>query len=287
MAQIINGKLRAAQIKEELKERVLKLKEQGIIPKLSVVLIGEDPASQIYVSLKAKDCEEVGIVSEVHRLPSNVREEIAVDLLKGLNADQSIHGLMVQIPIPKHLNERKLLDIISPHKDVDGLGTMTAGKLFIGAEKGFIPCTPQGAMDLILSTGVELKGKRAVVVGRSNIVGKPVALLLLEQHATVTIAHSRTKDLAAVCKEADILIAAVGVPRLIKGEMIKPGAVVIDVGINREGSKVIGDVDFETASKVAGFISPVPGGVGLMTRAMLLKNTVLAAEKTASAQIIE
>jgi methylenetetrahydrofolate dehydrogenase (NADP+)/methenyltetrahydrofolate cyclohydrolase len=279
MGQIIDGKLRAAKVKEELKERVSKLRKEEIIPKLSVVLIGDDPASQIYVSLKAKDCEEVGIESEVHRLPANVREEIAVDLLKGLNADESIHGLMVQVPIPKHLSERKLLDLISPHKDVDGLGTMTAGKLLIGAEKGFIPCTPQGVMDLILSTGIEIKGKRAVVVGRSNIVGKPVALLLLEQHATVTIAHSRTRDLAAVCREADILVAAVGIPRIIKADMIKPGAIVIDVGINRVEGKVIGDVDFQAAREVAGLITPVPGGVGLMTRAMLLKNTVLAAEK--------
>ncbi|MCX5750251.1 MAG: bifunctional methylenetetrahydrofolate dehydrogenase/methenyltetrahydrofolate cyclohydrolase FolD [Candidatus Saganbacteria bacterium] len=278
MAQIIDGKLRAAKIKEELKIRVQALSGKGVVPKLAVLLIGDNPASKTYVSSKAKTCEELGMFSEVHHLPENVREEIVIDLLKGLNADTNIFGLMVQLPVPKHLNERKLLDIISPHKDVDGLCTVTAGKLIVGGEKGFVPCTPQGIMDLILSTGIELKGKRAVVVGRSNIVGKPVAFLLLEQHATVTIAHSRTADLGAVCREADVLVVAVGVPRLITGEMVKPGAVVIDVGTTKIEGRLVGDVDFEGASKVAGFITPVPGGVGPMTIAMLMKNTVLAAE---------
>ncbi|NQT29361.1 MAG: bifunctional methylenetetrahydrofolate dehydrogenase/methenyltetrahydrofolate cyclohydrolase FolD [Candidatus Saganbacteria bacterium] len=280
MGQIINGKARSAAIKEELKQKVAGLKKKGIQIKLVVILIGDNPASQTYVSFKEKACKAIGINSEVQRLDKDVREETALNLIKKLNADKNVHGFMIQLPLPKHLNERKLLDSIAPEKDVDGLHTMSMGRLVIGKEPGFVPCTPQGIMDLILSTGIEIKGKRAVVVGRSNIVGKPIAALLMHQHATITIAHSRTQNLGAVCREADILVAAIGRAKMIKADMIKPGAVVIDVGMNRdENGKLCGDVDFSAAEKVAGYITPVPGGVGPMTIAMLLKNTVLAAER--------
>ena len=278
MAQIIDGKAISAQIKEELKKEVAQMKEKGIFPGLAVIIVGNDPASRIYVNLKKKDCEELGILSREYALPEETTEEELLELIEKLNGDPSINGILVQLPVPKQIDENKIIAAISPEKDVDAFHAENVGKIMIGTYN-FLPCTPAGCMELIASTGVDVTGKNCVVVGRSNIVGKPMAMLLLHKNGTVTIAHSKTKNLKEVCASADILVAAVGVPKLIKGDMIKPGAVVIDVGTTKmPDGKLCGDVDFEEASKAAGYITPVPGGVGPMTRVILMKNTVTAAK---------
>ena len=282
MANIIDGKVIAQGIREKIKREIAILQDEySIVPKLCVILAGDDPASQGYVRNKEKACLDLGIVGETLRYPVSVKEDELISVVKQLNNDASVDGILVQLPLPKGLNAQKIADEISCTKDVDGLHPLNLGKLLRGENPLFVACTPSGIMQMILSTGVGLKGKEAVVVGRSNIVGKPIALLLLEKHATVTICHSRTSDLGAVCRRADILIAAVGLPQLIKGDMVKEGAIVIDVGTNKVNGKWVGDVEFETASKRAAFISPVPGGVGPMTIAMLMQNTLLAAKRRA------
>jgi methylenetetrahydrofolate dehydrogenase (NADP+)/methenyltetrahydrofolate cyclohydrolase len=279
MAQIIDGKGIAANIRQRLSDDVKKFhEEKGIIPKLCVVLVGDDPASQVYVRNKEKACDAVGMEGETRRIPASIKQDQLIEIVRALNKDKSVHGLLVQLPLPRGLDPIAVLNEISPEKDVDGLHPLNMGKLLRGEKPMHIACTPQGIIELILSTGVEIKSKEAVVVGRSNIVGKPIALLLLEKHATVTICHSRTRDLGDVTRRADILIASVGSPRIIHGNMVKEGAVVIDVGMNRLEDKLVGDVDFEGAKERAGFITPVPGGVGPMTIAMLLKNTLNAAK---------
>jgi len=279
MSSIIDGKLRAKQIRESLKSEVSALKSKGINPKLTVVLVGDDPASHIYVSNKEKACAEVGIISATNRLPANTKESDLIKLIDKLNRDKTVHGILVQLPMPDHIVEENVINSILPSKDVDGLSISNMGLLVKGEGDPLIPCTPQGVMDLIHSTGIEIKGKHAVVVGRSNLVGKPAAILLLREHATVTQCHSRTVDLGFVTRQADILVAAIGKPKIITADMVKPGAVVIDVGTVKTAAGWSGDVDFEKAKDVAGFITPVPGGVGPMTIAMLLKNTLKAASK--------
>ncbi len=278
-AKILDGKKLAKDKKENVKKRVQKLNEKGIQPGLAVVLVGENPASQIYVRMKEKDCESVGITSFEHLRDADISEKELLELVDELNEDARVHGILVQLPLPGHIDETKVLERIAPEKDVDGFNPINVGRLATGVE-GMIPCTPAGVMELIHLSGTEVKGKECVVVGRSNIVGKPTAMLLLREHGTVTICHSRTKDLKEVVGRADIVIAAVGRVNLITADMVKPGAVVIDVGMNRlEGRKVVGDVDYDNVAEVAGAITPVPGGVGPMTRAMLLENTLKAAEK--------
>ena len=277
-AQIISGKEVAASIREELKLEVEELIKKGVLPGLSVILVGNDPASQSYVKAKAKACEEIGMKSEVIRMEETVTQEQLLAEVKRLNEDASVHGILVQLPLPEHIEEEAVINTINPMKDVDGFHPMSVGKMVIG-EDAYLPCTPAGVIELIKRTGTEMKGKHAVVVGRSNIVGKPVSILLLREHATVTICHSRTKNLMDITKQADILIAAVGKAQMITEEYVSPGTVVIDVGVNRiESGKLVGDVDFEAVSKKASFITPVPGGVGPMTITMLLKNTVEAAK---------
>lgn len=278
MAQIIDGKAISAQIKNELKEEIVKLKDKGINPGLAVIIVGNDPASRIYVNLKKKDCAELGILSKEYALPEETTQEELLKLIDQLNNDVSVNGILVQLPVPKQIDENKIIAAISPQKDVDAFHAANVGKIMIG-DYHFLPCTPAGCMELIASTGVDITGKNCVVVGRSNIVGKPMAMLLLHKNGTVTIAHSKTQNLKEICAGADILVAAVGVPKLIKRDMIKPGAVVIDVGTTKmPDGKLCGDVDFEAASKIAGHITPVPGGVGPMTRVILMKNTVTAAK---------
>lgn len=276
-AKIIDGKAVAARICEDLKAKVADLTAAGKQPGLAVIIVGNDPASRVYVNNKKKKCAELGIYSEEHALPETVTEAELLGLIDRLNRDPKIHGILVQLPLPKHLNEQLILDRISPAKDVDGFHPMNVGRMLIGLP-GFLPCTPAGVMELIKETGINIAGKECVVVGRSNIVGKPQGILLLREHGTVTVCHSRTKDLGEVCRRADILVVAVGKPELITGEMVKPGAVVIDVGMNRnEAGKLVGDVQFDSVAQVAGWITPVPGGVGPMTIAMLMRNTVESA----------
>lgn len=283
-AAIIDGKKLAAAVKAEAAAEVQQLKEQGVVPCLAVLLVGEDPASQVYVRGKANDCAECGIESRVIRLDAATTQEELLAQIEALAADDAVHGILVQLPLPAHIDEVAVIAAIPPEKDVDGFTPVNAGRLLTG-EPCFAPCTPAGCLRMIRSTGMDITGKRAVVVGRSNIVGKPAALLLLAENATVTVCHSRTQNLADICREADILVAAVGRQGFITGDMIKPGAVVIDVGINRGADgKLHGDVDFAAASEKAAFITPVPGGVGLMTRAMLMKNTVAAARASLEAQ---
>lgn len=283
-AAIIDGKKLAAAVKAEAAAEVQQLKEQGVVPCLAVLLVGEDPASQVYVRGKANDCAECGIESRVIRLDAATTQEELLAQIEALAADDAVHGILVQLPLPAHIDEAAVIAAIPPEKDVDGFTPVNAGRLLTG-EPCFAPCTPAGCLRMIRSTGIDITGKRAVVVGRSNIVGKPAALLLLAENATVTVCHSRTQNLADICREADILVAAVGRQGFITGDMIKPGAVVIDVGINRGADgKLHGDVDFAAASEKAAFITPVPGGVGLMTRAMLMKNTVAAARASLKAQ---
>lgn len=277
MAHIIDGKAIAKEIRQQIKDQVTHLIAAGRNPPgLAVVIAGNDPASRVYVNSKKKACADVGIYSEEHALPETVSEQELIALIHQFNRNPKINGILVQLPLPDKIDERKVIDSIDPKKDVDGLHPISVGNLLIGTPT-FVPCTPEGIMVLLQKTGVELKGKRAVVIGRSNLVGKPVAVLLLAQHATVTICHSRTKDLPTVAREADILVVAIGKPNFINGDAVKPGAVVIDVGVNRVDDKLVGDVEFESASKVAGYITPVPGGVGPMTIAMLLQNTLQAA----------
>ncbi len=273
MGEIIDGKAMAAAVKASLKEKIGKL---AIKPGLAVILVGEDSASKVYVGGKEKDAMEVGFNSEIYRMPENTRQEEVLKLISDLNARKDINGILVQLPLPDHLDEELITNSIDPLKDVDGFTCNSAGRLFTGS-KGLVACTPKGCIEMIKSTGIDIKGKNAVVIGRSNIVGKPMAILLLAEHATVTICHSRTKDLAAVTSQADILVAAIGKAKFVKPDMVKEGAVVIDVGMNRdESGKLCGDVDFEAVKPKASFITPVPGGVGLMTRAMLMANTLEA-----------
>lgn len=279
MATILNGKQVAAEIRAELKTRAEALRKDGVVPCLAVLLAGDDPASKIYVRNKKRACEEIGIESRELLFPENVTEEELIAQIRALNEDPAVDAMLVQLPLPRHINEARVLAEIAPEKDADGFHVVNAGRLFTG-QTSVLPCTPAGCMELLRRANVEFSGKHAVVVGRSNIVGKPMAMLLLNEHCTVTVCHSRTKDLARFTRDADILVAAVGRPGMITGDMIKPGAAVIDVGINRlDNGKLMGDVDFASAEPVAGAITPVPGGVGPMTIAMLMQNAILAAEK--------
>ena len=280
-AQIINGKEVAADIKLKLEQEVKALTDRGIIPGLTVVVVGEDPASQVYVRNKGKECEKLGMRSEIIRLPEMTSQAELLTILDGLNNNADVHGILVQLPLPKHISEEAILLAIDPTKDVDGFHPINVGNMVIGADS-YLPCTPAGVIELIRRTGLDMAGKHAVIIGRSNIVGKPVSMLLLREHATVTICHSRTKNIEAITSQADILIAAVGKANLVKRSWVKPGAVVIDVGVNRlENGKLAGDVDLEDVKEVAGYITPVPGGVGPMTITMLLQNTLQAAERSA------
>ena len=280
-AQMLDGKVMSAELREELALRVQRLKEKGVTPGLAVILVGDDPASQIYVKNKELGCQQVGIHSVTIRLPETASQAELEAQIDKLNADASIHGILVQLPLPQGLDEAAALARILPEKDVDGFHLLNAGKLFTG-QRGVVACTPKGAMEMLHRTGIDLSGKEAVVVGRSNIVGKPMAMLLLQENATVTICHSRTANLAEHTRRADVLVAAVGKPRFITADMVKPGAIVIDVGINRVDGKVVGDVDFDAVREVAAWITPVPGGVGRMTITMLLANTIEAAERAVS-----
>ncbi|WP_339062483.1 bifunctional methylenetetrahydrofolate dehydrogenase/methenyltetrahydrofolate cyclohydrolase FolD [Tepidibacillus marianensis] len=278
-AKIISGKEVAKSIREELKEETVQLTTKGIIPGLTVILAGADPASQIYVNMKAKACAEIGIRSEVIRMDQLTTQELLLQEIARLNQDNNVHGILVQLPLPKQIDENAIINAISPDKDVDGFHPINVGKLAIG-EDPLLPCTPHGILELIRRTGTEIKGKHAVVIGRSNIVGKPVSLLLLRENATVTITHSKTADLPSVARQADILVVAIGKPEMVTKDFVKPGAVVIDVGTNRlENGKVVGDVKYEEVKEIAGYITPVPGGVGPMTITMLLKNTIEAAKR--------
>ena len=278
-AKILDGKVLSAEIKEKVARQVAAMKEQGVIPGLAVILVGNDPASEIYVRNKGKGCEDTGMLSRTIRMDENTTQEALEEEIEKLNRDPAIHGILVQLPLPDHLDEQAALARILPEKDVDGFHLVNAGHLMTGTE-GVVPCTPKGALYMIRSAGIDLSGKEAVVIGRSNIVGKPMAMLLLQQNCTVTLCHSRTRDLAEHTRRADILVAAVGKAGFVTADMVKPGAVVIDVGINRVNGKVCGDVDYEGVKEIAGWITPVPGGVGRMTIAMLLANTADAAERT-------
>ena len=278
MAQIIDGKAISKQIKDELKEKVTALKAQGKEIGMAVIQVGNDPASSVYVGNKKKACEYIGIRSESYELPEETTQEELIALINRLNHDDAIHGILVQLPVPKHINDEAVIQAISPKKDVDGFHPWSVGSLSIG-QKGFVSCTPAGIIQLLKRSNIEIEGKECVVVGRSNIVGKPMAMLLLRENGTVTIAHSRTKDLKEVCKRADILVVAVGKPKMIDASYVKEGAVVIDVGIHRnENNKLCGDVDFDSVAPHASAITPVPGGVGPMTIAMLMNNCVEAFE---------
>ena len=277
-AQILDGKALAAEIRSEVKTQVAALAEKGVSTALAVILVGDDSASQVYVRNKIKACADTGIRSLEFRMPAETTQQELLAKIAELNADDSVDGILVQLPLPEQINADAVISAIDPSKDVDGFHVANAGALVTG-KQGFVPCTPFGVMRLIKKSGVDPRGKSAVIVGRSNIVGKPMALLLLAADATVTVAHSRTPDLSAVTRNADILVAAVGRAKLIKADMVKPGAVVIDVGMNRdENGKLCGDVDFAEVKEIAGSITPVPGGVGPMTIAMLMQNTVLAAQ---------
>jgi methylenetetrahydrofolate dehydrogenase (NADP+)/methenyltetrahydrofolate cyclohydrolase len=277
-AQLIDGNALARKIRAEVAGRTEALKARGIKPHLSIILVGEDPASQVYTKHKVNDSTETGLSATLERYPATMTEAELLDRIRALNADAKVHGILVQLPIPKHMDAQKVIETISPAKDVDGFHVASAGALMVG-RPGFRPCTPYGCMKMLESIGYDLKGKNAVVIGRSNIVGKPIAIMLLAQDATVTVCHSRTKDLKAHTLEADVIVAAVGKRNVLTRDMVKPGAVVIDVGMNRnDEGKLCGDVDFDGVKEVAGWITPVPGGVGPMTRAMLLVNTIEAAE---------
>jgi len=278
-AKIIDGKAIAKKVRAEVREEAEKLKAQGIEPYLAVILVGDDPASQVYVRNKEKAAEKVGILTTTHRLPADVPEGEVRDLIHRLNEDPRVHGILIQLPLPKHLPERELLELVDPRKDADGFHPYNLGRLLMGAPTQ-LPCTPNGIIRLLDEEGIEIKGKDAVVVGRSVIVGKPVGLLLLSRHATVTTCHTHTRDLAEHTRRADILVVAAGRPKVVGADMVKEGAVVIDVGVNRlEDGSLCGDVDFEAVKEKASYITPVPGGVGPMTVAMLLKNTVEIAKK--------
>lgn len=279
-AQLIDGNALAARTRADVARRVQALKARGIAPGLAVILVGEDPASQVYVRHKVKDSEEAGLHSVLERHPPTLSEAELLARIDALNKDPAIHGILVQLPLPKHIDAARVIESISPAKDVDGFHVASAGALVTG-QPGFWPCTPYGCMKMLESIGYELRGKHAVVIGRSNIVGKPMAMMLLAKSATVTICHSATQDLAAFTRQADVVVAAVGKRNVLTADMVKPGAVIIDVGMNRnDEGKLCGDVDFEGVREVAGWITPVPGGVGPMTRAMLLVNTLEAAERS-------
>jgi methylenetetrahydrofolate dehydrogenase (NADP+) / methenyltetrahydrofolate cyclohydrolase len=283
LAKIIDGRALAAEVRASLKNRIESLAARGVRPGLAAILVGDDPASLVYVRNKARACEDTGVRSEVHALPAAATEGALLDRIAALNGERAVHGVLVQLPLPRHLDAGRVLEAILPAKDVDGFHAANLGALVQG-RPGFVPGTPAGVMRLIERAGVTLAGRQAVIVGRSNIVGKPLALLLLQKDATVTICHSKTPDLAALTRQADVLVAAVGRPKLITASMVKPGACVIDVGINRlPDGKLAGDVDFAPVGEVAGSITPVPGGVGPMTIAMLIANTVLAAELSLAA----
>lgn len=276
MAQLLDGRIYSEEALAEVAEKVKALKKSGVTPGLAVILAGDDPASQTYVRNKGKACEKTGIYSRTIILPADVSQAELEKTIRELNDDPKIDGILVQLPLPRGLDEKRALACILPEKDADGFHVLNAGRLMLG-QSGTLPCTPKGVLRMLRLAGVELDGKKAVVVGRSNIVGKPVAMMLLNENATVTICHSHTKDLKEVTKQADVLVVAVGKPGLITGDMVKPGAAVVDVGINRINGVLSGDVDFDSVEPVAGWISPVPGGVGLMTVAMLMDNVVTLA----------
>lgn len=279
MAQIIDGKAISAAVKEQVKQETQVLKENGISVGLAVVIVGNDPASRVYVNNKKKACETVGFESFEYALPEETTQEELIDLVKKLNNDEKVNGILVQLPLPKHINETAVINTIVPEKDVDAFHPENVGHIMIGDYK-FLPCTPAGVIEMLDQSGIEIDGKNCVVIGRSNIVGKPMSMLLLKRNGTVTICHSRTKNLAEICRNADILVAAVGKANFVTADMVKDGAVVIDVGMNRlENGKLCGDVDYNACFEKAGYITPVPGGVGPMTIAMLMKNTLTSAKK--------
>ena len=281
-ARLIDGNALAKEIRAQVAGRTLALKARGIVPKLAIIMVGDDPASAVYTRHKANDSTETGLDATLERFPATLPEAGLLARIEVLNRDRSVHGILVQLPLPRHIDSHTVIATISPLKDVDGFHVANAGALMVG-QPGFWPCTPFGCMKMIESIGYELRGKNAVVIGRSNIVGKPMALMLLQQDATVTVCHSATTNLKALTLQADVVVAAVGKRNLLTADMVKPGAVVIDVGMNRdEAGRLCGDVDFAAVRQVAGWITPVPGGVGPMTRAMLLMNTLEAAERTAA-----
>jgi len=281
-AQLIDGNALAKTIRAEVSGRTAALKARGVNPALSIILVGSDPASQVYTKHKVNDSTETGLQATLETYPADLSEADLLARIRALNDDPKVHGILVQLPLPKHMDSQKVIETISPAKDVDGFHVASAGALMTGAP-GFWPCTPHGCMKMLESIGYDLRGKHAVVIGRSNIVGKPMAMMLLAKNATVTICHSATQDLAAITRQADVVVAAVGKRNILTADMVKPGAVVIDVGMNRkEDGKLAGDVDFDGVKEVAGWITPVPGGVGPMTRAMLLANTLEAAERAAN-----
>ena len=282
-AQLIDGNALAQRVRAEVAGRTEALRARGIQPHLAILLVGEDTASQVYVKHKVADSEQTGLKATLERYPADLPEADLLARVRALNADAGVHGILVQLPLPKHMDSHKVIEAISPAKDVDGFHVASAGALMVG-QPGFWPCTPYGCLKMLDAIGYDLKGRHAVVIGRSNIVGKPMALMLLGRDATVTVCHSRTRDLGALTRQADVVVAAVGKRNVLTADMVKPGAVVIDVGMNRnEAGKLCGDVDFEGVRQVAGWITPVPGGVGPMTRAMLLVNTLEAAERAAAA----
>ena len=278
MYKLIDGKVISAAVKERVKNEVAALKEQGITTGLAVIIVGEDPASKVYVNNKKKACEALGIISEEYALPENTTQEELLSLIDTLNKKESINGILCQLPLPKHLDEAAVINAISADKDVDAFHPVNVGKIMQG-DYDFVPCTPAGIMEMLDYEGIEIAGKTCVVIGRSNIVGKPMAMLLLHKNGTVTICHSKTQNLKEVCKNADILVAAVGRPNFVTNDMVKDGAVVIDVGINRVDGKLVGDVNFNDVCEKTSYITPVPGGVGPMTIAMLMQNTLTAAKK--------
>ena len=284
MAKILSGKEVSARIKEKLKAEVAALTEKGVTPGLAVVIVGNDPASKGYVGRKEAMCAELGMYSEKYALPEDTAQSELLALIEKLNSDPNIHGILVQLPLPEPLDEKAVIAAIAPQKDVDAFHPVNVGKIMIG-DYDFVPCTPAGIMELIAESGVEVEGKNCVVIGRSNIVGKPMSMLLLHKNGTVTICHSRTKNLAEITRNADILVAAVGRAHFVTADMVKPGAVVIDVGMNRlEDGKLAGDVDFDAVEPIAAAITPVPGGVGPMTISMLMRNTLTAAKRAFEAQ---
>lgn len=278
MAKLIDGKAVSAAVRERVKTQAAELTAKGVQPGLAVIIVGDDPASHVYVNNKKKACAETGIYSEEHALPADTTQDELLALVKSLNGRSDINGILCQLPLPKHLDEKAVIEAIDPHKDVDAFHPSNVGRIMIG-DYHFLPCTPAGVMELLASANVEICGKNCVIIGRSNIVGKPMSMLLLHKNGTVTICHSRTKNLAEVTRQADILVAAVGIPKFVKADMVKPGAVVIDVGMDRdENGKLCGDVDFAEVEPIAEYITPVPGGVGPMTIAMLMQNTIMAAK---------
>lgn len=278
MSRLIDGKVISAAVKERVKNEVAQLSGKGITVGLAVIIVGEDPASKIYVANKKKACEALGIVSEEYALPESTTEKELLALIDTLNAKKSINGILCQLPLPRHLDEKRIINAISPEKDVDAFHPVNVGRIMIG-DYDFVPCTPAGIMEMLAYENIETEGKRCVVIGRSNIVGKPMAMLLLHKNGTVTICHSKTRNLKEICLDADILVAAVGKAKFVTADMVKEGAVVIDVGMNRENGRLCGDVDFEAVKDKASAITPVPGGVGPMTIAMLMQNTLTAAKR--------